>query len=58
MQEYTSEYDVELDDEEVFEEFVALDENEDQVVSLSEICDYFNSAYADADNEALVSLLH
>ncbi len=58
MQEYTSEYDVELDDEEVFEEFVALDENEDEVVSLSEICDYFNSAYADVDNEASVSLLH
>ena len=58
MQKHKSEYGVEIDDEEVFEEFVALDENEDEIVSFSEICDYFNSAYADADNEALVSLLH
>ena len=58
MQGHKSQYDVELDDEEVVEEFEALDENADGFVSLTEICDYFNSAYGDADYEASIALFH
>ena len=58
MEEYKSVYDAEMSDEEVVSEFLTLDANEDSIVSLTEICSFFDSAYANTNFGASISLLN